>query len=189
MTRQYAPRSTDRDVKGRFVTVAFDEKTRFLIEMAARKERRTVSSLINEAVHSYIPKMTYAEGGTLTPLATLVDEIWSPIASTRFVLHADRLPSTLTFEEQILWQLIQQDDDLWRPLPNGEQFSRDGNAHHGIKHDVLRNRWDELNAKAKTIADEELASSAGKRVRDGRIDSSVPDAIKSSFSKTKGKVK
>lgn len=177
MTRQYAPRSTDKAIKGRFVTVAFDEKTRFQIEMAARKERRTVSSLINEAVHNYIPKMTYAEFGKYIPLTELVDEIWSPIASTRFALHADRLPSTLTFEEQILWQLIQEDDSLWRTGPRGEQISRDGNAKNGIKHEILRSRWDELNAKAKKIADEELASSASKKVRDGRIDASVPELI------------
>lgn len=187
MTRQYAPRSTDKAVKGRFVTVAFDEKTRFLIEMAARKERRTVSSLINEAVHEYIPKMTYAEGGNFTPLTALVDEIWSPIAATRFVLHADRLPSTLTFEEQILWQLIQRDNELWRPLPGGEQRSRDGNAKNGIDHEVLRSKWTELTAKAATIAAEELASSVGKKVRDGRIDFSVPESILKPKSKKGGK--
>src|ERR1039457_3686928 len=79
MPRQYTPRSANQDVKGRFVTVAFDEKTRFLLEIAARSLHRTVSNFINEAVLNYIPTLIVTECNERIPLKQIVDEIWSPI--------------------------------------------------------------------------------------------------------------
>jgi hypothetical protein len=187
MPRQYTPRSANKDLKGRFVTVAFDEKTRFLIEIAARNERRTVSSIINEAVLDYVPRLSHVEFNFPTPLSSIVEEIWSPIASTRFVLHADRLPSTLTFEEQILWQLIQKDAELWRTLPNGEEVSRDGNAKNGIKHDLLREKWEQLKERAARIAEDESVQSIAKPALRARIDTSVPTSILQGESRKRGK--
>lgn len=175
MSRQYSPRSVDKGPKGRFVTVALDEKTRFLIEIAARKERRTVSSLINEAVLSYLPTLSFVEGNRPTSLVEIVEEIWSPFAATRFVLQADRLPSTLTFTEQILWQMIQGDPELWRKGPRGGWISRDGNARNGIKHEVLRQKWDELKATAELAAELELSRSGA--THNPAIQKSVPESI------------
>jgi hypothetical protein len=155
MPTKYTPRSTSKDVKGRFVTVAFDEKTRYTLEIAARKEHRTVSNFINEAVLSYIPTMTITECNERTPLSQIIEEIWSPFAATRFVLQADRLSTSLTFEEEILWKIIQSDNSLWNTGPHGEEISRDGNAEIGIRHEYLRERWEELKAKAKEIAAQE----------------------------------
>jgi hypothetical protein len=75
------------------------------------------------------------------------------------------------------------DNELWRNLPGGEQISRDGNAKNGIKHDVLRAKWDELRATGSKIAAEETG------VRDSRIDSSVPESIIKPKSRKAGKSK
>jgi len=175
MPKQYAPRNAENGPKGKFVTIALDEKTRFALELAARKERRSVSNLIGEAIQNYLPSLEYVEWNRPTPLQEIVEEIWSPFAATRFVLHADRLPSTLTFTEQILWQMIQEDPELWRTGPGGEWISRDGNAKNGIKHDLLRAKWDELKQTAELAA--ELERSRAGITHNPHIDASVPESI------------
>lgn len=170
MTKQYAPRNADKGTKGRFVTVALDEKTRFAVELAARNQRRTVSNLIGEAIQSYLPTLNFTEGNRVTPLMEVVDEVWSPMTSTRFAFMADRLPYLLTFEEQILWQLIQQDASLWRTGPRGEMLSRDGTVNNKLDIWALYGKFHELEAHAKRIAAEE--QSAG-RINLARVPNSI----------------
>lgn len=158
MAKQYAPRNVDRGTKGRFVTVALDERTRFAVGLAARKERRTVSSLIAEALHSYLPTLKFTEGNRKTPLMEVVDELWSPLESSRLAWMADRLPYLLTFEEEILWQLIQQDRSLWRLGPRGEEPSRDGTVKNKVNVVALYEKWDELRERARQIAAKELSA-------------------------------
>jgi hypothetical protein len=171
---KYTPRVASQGVKGKFVTVAFDEKTRFILEVAARNERRTVSSLINEAVLNSMSKWSYVEWNLPSLISSIVEEVWSPFEASRFVQFADRLPALLNMKEQILWEIIQKNDELWRTMPNGEQVSRDGTVKNKINHDVLRERWDALNAKAERLYAEEAArnapeSAAKPRTVKGRV--------------------
>jgi hypothetical protein len=160
---RYTPRDGNRGLKSKFLTVAFDEKTRFILELAAGNQHRTLSSLLNEAVVAYLPSLTFTEFGTTTRLLDIAEELWSPIQAKRFVLRADKLPHTLSFQEAVLWELIQADESLWRTLPNGEFITRDGNADFGIKHEFLRERWDELNLKASEIARQESSNLNGAK--------------------------
>jgi hypothetical protein len=186
MARKYAARNDDKSVKSRFVTTAFDDKTRFLLDLAARHERRTVSGIINEAVIAHLRSIKVAEFGKSVSLSDIATEIWSPFEARRFVLQAERFYQTLTFEEQVLWQLIQEEDELWRA-----GFDRNGNAEHGLKHDLLRDRFDVLKSKAAVIAaKEQMVLIGGSPFRGGRIDTSVPEAIiEPKEQKTKGKVR
>jgi len=181
MSTKYAPRNDDKSVKSRFVTTAFDDKTRFLLDLAARHERRTVSGIINESVINYLANIKVAEFGESTSLSDIANQIWSPVESKRFALQAERFYQSLTFEQQTLWELIQEDDELWR-----EGFDRDGNAEHGIKHDLLRDRFPMLKAKAEELAAKEQTTLIGKLpFRGGRLDAGVPEGL----IKPKAKVK
>jgi len=93
------------------VTVRFDPKLRYLAELAARKQRRTVSSYIEWAVEESLGKVYLHEGSGYNNDhgSTIADEasrLWEVDGSERFVRLALFYPELLTHEEQLIWRAI-----------------------------------------------------------------------------------
>lgn len=114
------------------VTVRLDPKLRYLAELAARKQRRTLSSFIEWAVEHALGEVHV---GSRT-IAQEASELWDVEEADRFVQLALHHPELLTFEEQQIWKalnssgLLEPMNDSWglemRVLP------------------VLRDFWPEL---------------------------------------------
>ena len=138
-------------VKTEVQTVRMTPRIKYAATIAARHQHITLSSFIEEAIEEKARKVEHYEFGVKSLLGDIVDEIWFPVESARFCFLADRLPSLLTDEEKVLWQLIQGDNSLWYTGPGGELMSRDNTAKNGIKFDVLEKKWPSLQAKAKAM--------------------------------------
>jgi uncharacterized protein (DUF1778 family) len=99
------------------VTVRLDPKLRYLAELAARKQRRTVSSFIEWAVENslkdVILKLTFAldgaadDEGTVTTLESTAKELWDVDPAERFARLAISMPEMLTHDEQLLWKQVE----------------------------------------------------------------------------------
>src|SRR5262249_12464024 len=107
------------------VTVRLDPKLRYLAELAARKQRRTLSSFIEWAIEDSLQRVYVEEGRDLqsqTPyqlsLAQVAFEMWDVDEAERFVRLALRYPDLLTYEEQVLWKLMQENGALWEGTYN-----------------------------------------------------------------------
>ncbi len=107
------------------VTVRLDPKLRYLAELAARKQRRTLSSYIEWAIEDSLKApLQEPAPGMVRPLS-LVEEahfLWDVDEAERFAKLATRYPNLLTHEEQVLWKLVFGSLELWRsgdgmPLP------------------------------------------------------------------------
>jgi hypothetical protein len=101
------------------VTVRFDPKLRYLAELAARKQRRTVSSFIEWAVEEALERVVIEENrnyGKLVEvkLAEAGADLWDVDEPDRFARLALRYPDLLTHEEQIVWKLMVHCGHLWR---------------------------------------------------------------------------
>lgn len=95
------------------VSVRLDPKIRYFAELAARKQRRSLSSFIEWAVEQSFPKIVLAldfnNAGDDSVSVTLADEIynlWSFDDTGRFVLLALKYPALLNHEEQAFWEII-----------------------------------------------------------------------------------
>src|ERR1700737_1533196 len=91
------------------VTVRLDPKLRYLANLAARRQRRTLSSFIEWAVQESLPHVIISGGGynvAPTTVAEVGNELWDVDDADRFAKLALRFPDTLTHDEQILWKLI-----------------------------------------------------------------------------------
>jgi hypothetical protein len=87
------------------VTVRLDPKLRYLAELAARKQRRTLSSFIEWAIEQSLADVK------LTETSTVADEapsLWDVDECDRFVKLALRDESLLNYREQLLWKRIQE---------------------------------------------------------------------------------
>lgn len=105
------------------VTVRLDPKLRYLAELAARKQRRTLSSFIEWAIEESLKApLQEPATGMVRPLS-LVEEayfLWDVDEAERFAKLATRYPNLLTHEEQVLWKLVVGNSELWKsgPPPN-----------------------------------------------------------------------
>jgi hypothetical protein len=159
-------------VRSDALTMRFDPKLKYFASLAARSERRTVSSFIEQAVEERLNKLTFYECNKQTTMAELERELWAPCEADRFVKLADRLPFLLTYEEEMLWELIQNDQKFWLTA------SSDGVSQLTFNFKVHREHWDRLKSEASEKAAKEPAIQIGGfPFRGGRIDSSIPSNI------------
>src|ERR1700730_13854709 len=92
------------------VTVRLDPKLRYLAELAARKQRRTLSSFIEWAIEENLKSIHFhgAEDELSASAASVAAELWDVDEPDRFAKLALHYPDMLTYEEQILWKLIRE---------------------------------------------------------------------------------
>lgn len=136
------------------VTVRLDPKLRYLAELAARKQRRTLSSFIEWAIQDSLDRVRIYEGNGYNGdvdvyVGAEAAILWDVDDSDRFAKLAVRYPDLLTHEEQILWKLIKENGLLWRGSwrgSNGEfQWKVEESS---LIFERLREHWEAFNKVA-----------------------------------------
>ena len=94
------------------VTVRLDPKLRYLAELAARKQRRTLSSFIEWAIEDALGRVYLDDRGT--SVTEVANTLWDVDDSDRFAKLAIKFSELLTHEEQVLWKLIRENGLLWK---------------------------------------------------------------------------
>ncbi len=137
------------------VTVRLDPKLRYIAEIAARVQRRTLSSYIEAAlmealVHESIRPEWLKSGLEVSAhtVGTEADYLWDVDEADRFVKLALRYPNLLTHDEQMLWKLIRESAFLWRVRGKGASENDGQPSMSTLKLDQLRQHWEALKAVA-----------------------------------------
>jgi hypothetical protein len=132
------------------VTVRLDPKLRYLAELAARKQRRTLSSYIEWAIEDSLRAvMLYqGEGYNGDDSRSVADEassLWDVDDAERFMRLAINYPELLTHEEQQIWKLL-SDSLLLSPAQRrrGVQLSWDSPTLEDVVFPEVRQRWPKL---------------------------------------------
>jgi len=132
------------------VTVRLDPKLRYLAGLAARKQRRTLSSYIEWVIEESLDRVCI-EGTNQNDNRSIAEEaltLWDVDESDRFVKLALNHPDLLAHDEQVLWKLIQENGYLWcwHDDPSEEWIWTAG--HESIIFDRLRDHWQTFKAVA-----------------------------------------
>jgi len=101
------------------VTVRLDPKLRYLAELAARRQRRTLSSYIEWAIEDSLTRVVIYEGTGYNGdhNITIIEEsskLWDVDEPDRFARLALHYPDLLTHDEQVIWKLVRDNGHLWR---------------------------------------------------------------------------
>jgi hypothetical protein len=97
------------------VTVRLDSKLRYLADLAARAQRRTVSSFIEWAIQTSLEQVRLGDPKESDCSAADESEtLWDVDEADRFAKLAFRHPNLMTYEEQVLWKLIRENGYLWK---------------------------------------------------------------------------
>jgi hypothetical protein len=146
------------------VTVRLDPKLRYLAELAARKQRRTISSFIEWAVEDSLKNVTLHESaGQDDRSVSVADEsrLWDIDEAERFARIAIQYPELLTYEEQKLWKAVWDSGLLtgarcWSDEYGGGAFW-DWSFLERVTFPLLRQYWKELKEASES---EDAACSA-----------------------------
>lgn len=143
------------------VTVRLDPKLRYLAELAARKQRRTLSSFIEWAIEDSLKRVHLYEGSgdnddQSRSVADEKSNLWDVDEPDRFAKLALSYEYLLTHEEQVLWKVIRETGNLWK----GRDDS-DGNWEWQVDKDslvleLLREHWEDLNKVARGEAGRDI---------------------------------
>lgn len=112
-----AKRATRGKVRSETVTVRLDPKLRYLAELGARKQRRTLSSYIEWAIEASLERVNLSESGWGDGATTISDmsaSLWDVEEADRFAKLALRYPDLLTHHEQVIWKLLRECGYFWR---------------------------------------------------------------------------
>jgi len=134
------------------VTVRLDPKLRYLAELAARRQRRTLSSYIEWAIEESFKHygLELNSGGVLADEA---EALWDVDEADRFGRLALRHPDLLTHDEQILWKLVRENGLLWRGAYTGADREWTWSVKEdSLLFDRLRDHWQIFCAVAEGLA-------------------------------------
>lgn len=143
------------------VTVRLDPKLRYLAELAAKKQRRTLSSFIEWAIEDALGRVNLYEGEGYNgdhsrSVGEEAAQLWDVDEADRFAKLAVRYPDLLTHEEQVLWKLIKENGLVWRGNYRGTDNSWQWKIQEdSLIFDRLREHWDTF----KKVASGELEKS------------------------------
>lgn len=136
------------------ISVRLDPKLRFAAELAARKQRRTLSSFIEWAVEEAVGRVEiYSDQSSRTSAHDASQQVWDVDEADRFAKLALRFPLLLTHDEEKLWKLICEHGYFWRG-----KYDEYGEWQWRIREDGIilqrvRDEWESLKQVAEGVAD------------------------------------
>jgi len=149
----------DTSVRTKVVGVRLDPKLRYLAELAARKQRRSISSFIEWAIEESLHRIYLREGSGYkndsgTTISDDAEVLWDVDEADRFAILAFRYPEMLTHDEQIIWKLVRENGWLWRGRYAQSTSEWEWEIHKkNLQFDRLRESWDTFRAVAEGKAD------------------------------------
>ncbi|GGH39909.1 hypothetical protein [Cribrihabitans marinus] len=147
------------------VSIRLDPRLNYLCELAARSQRRTKSSFIEATLAEQIQTQAinkWRDTGQDQPdtFGEKADVLWHVRESQRLVSLGIIAPELMTFEEQHIWALIEENGFFWRGQWRGDvwryQVSLD---------DIIRDRVDKYWEDLLAVATGEKDSNTLPRVR------------------------
>jgi len=168
------------------VTVRLDPKLRYLAELAARKQRRTVSSFIEWAVeHSFgnvdLYQGTGYNGDNSVSVEDASASLWDIDDSERFVKLAISYPDLLNHDEQVRWKVL-TDSGILTPARQRNSINYLVKWRWDILEDyvfpALRREWDSLNRCIEEGKGQEWVEATQKALKAGTVfHARPPDVI------------
>ena len=127
------------------VTVRLDPKLRYLAELAARQQRRTVSSYVEWAIEDSLNRVYLDSNNTIGELGSYLWDVDEPDRFAKLALTNEYL---LTHEEQVLWKLIRETGHIWKGHQNADGEWKWSVREQSLIWDHLRKNWENFKSVA-----------------------------------------
>jgi hypothetical protein len=142
--------------RSQVVTVRLDPKLKFAAELAAKKQRRTISSFIEWAVEQAVSGIVIHDPEDFNdPGQSLMEaamNIWDVDDADRFVNLALQFPEFLNYEEERIWKLIRETPYFFDRVERTPSISSNLSwsiSSENIRFQRVREQWELLQKIAK----------------------------------------
>jgi hypothetical protein len=132
--------------KSEVITIRLDPRLKYLAELAARRQRRPLSSYVEWAIEASLSQVrpSYDNGPEehQETFADVASALWDVDEADRFSKLALKYPELLTHEEQVIWKLIRECGYVWKG-----KYAGDGGEwtwtvrHESLIAERLRESW------------------------------------------------
>jgi hypothetical protein len=116
------------------VTIRLDPKLKFAAELAARKQRRTLSSFVEWTIEEAISRVGVTSNENMNHVMA---KVWDVEEADRFVKLALNFPELLTYDEERLWKIIMEHSAFWYRDLEGDTFL----IEEAVNYHQLRVSW------------------------------------------------
>ncbi|UNM96282.1 hypothetical protein MMG00_13990 [Ignatzschineria rhizosphaerae] len=151
-------------------SVRLEPKVKYLVEVAARIQRRSVTNYIEWALEESLKSVDLFEDSQQS-VADYADKLWQIEESRRFVILAITRKDLLSFEEQKLWELIIKYPYLYLKKCPGAWTDEN------INYKQIENDWELLNLaiNGDTEASRELSDHHDAMIYDQDLEKQQTD--------------
>jgi hypothetical protein len=137
------------------VSVRLDPRLRYFAELAARKQRRTLSSYVEWVIEESL-RQNGLHGHSGPTVAEEMSDLWDVDDADRFVKLALKHSDLLTHEEQVRWKLICENGAVWNGAYAGpDQVWTWTISARYVNYQKLREYWDVFCKVARFELDKE----------------------------------
>jgi len=159
-----------KNIRTETIGFRLEPKLRFAAELAARKQRRSLSNFIEWAVEEAVKNVTLetyesydlSDPRTEETAYDAINSIWDVDEADRFAKLALKYPILLDHEEEVLWKLIRSTGCLWKgQLDQNKKWEWDCEE-ASLIFDRLREHWE----KFKKVANGELSKDSLPTLKD-----------------------
>ncbi|MGL6368959.1 hypothetical protein ACSZNB_04330 [Aeromonas hydrophila] len=112
------------------MTLRLDPRSKYLIDLLARQQKRTITGVIEWAVERAGTEAIFDNENGLNFLE-VIDSLWSTDESIRLANLAQARPDLLDYDELRIWETIKASPDLW-------------NTSGQLLYSTLQEEWDSL---------------------------------------------
>lgn len=98
------------------VSMRLEPKTKYLIDLLAREQKRTITGVIEWALERAAEQERFdaSEGYGGPSFRDMLDVLWSTDEAMRLIALAFNKPALLDYDEMRIWETIKASPDLWR---------------------------------------------------------------------------
>lgn len=140
--------------RSEIVTVRLDHRLKYLAEIAARKQRRTLSGYVEWAVEQSLKLVLLTEANAQHTSISVEDAerelgLWDVDEAERVATLAFNYPELLSYEEQLIWRTVRDFGPVWRGKYSGpnQEFVWNIEETTLLRH-LLRENWELLKGVA-----------------------------------------
>lgn len=137
------------------ITVRLNPKTKFALELAARRQRRTLSAIVEEFIYQGLcSDTTFWSDSSST--SVIVNKIWDPDECERFINLALSYPELLDYTEELMWKAINESEIFFTKSNAANLLKGIGQKKKAMKLPLIRKHWElikQIGTGIKTFSD------------------------------------
>lgn len=128
-----------------------DPKLKYLAEIAARKQRRSLANFIEWAIEQSLDSVNISRlGNKVSNVADEAEKLWALDEPERLVKLASSYPDLLTYDEQLIYRVLKEYSapNKVKHKNTSDFFVSKGYFNDALELDLIRKCWTEIKAFA-----------------------------------------